>query len=190
MYYQEEPIQSSSVLTQFLVYGLAKAHNITVLLDGQGADEILSGYKKYSHWYLQQLLREDFGTFKKEKKMLGENNFLETWGWKNYPAAFFPQQAAKQLKSKAYKHQARAPFLNYDFFLHNRNKDTLHKPVVRTLDDILHYNTFTFGLSELLRYADRNSMAHSREVRLPFLNHNLVEFIFSMPSDSGVWLMI
>ena len=39
-----------------------------------------------------------------------------------------------------------------------------------------------YGLEELLRYADRNSMAHSREVRLPFLNHELVQFIFSLPS--------
>jgi asparagine synthase (glutamine-hydrolysing) len=38
------------------------------------------------------------------------------------------------------------------------------------------------GLEELLRYADRNSMAHGVEVRLPFLNHELVEFIFSLPS--------
>jgi asparagine synthase (glutamine-hydrolysing) len=59
----------------------------------------------------------------------------------------------------------------------------LHKPVVRTLEDILYYSTFSFGLEELLRYADRNSMAHSREVRLPFLNHHVVEFIFSLPSN-------
>ena len=38
------------------------------------------------------------------------------------------------------------------------------------------------GLEELLRYADRNSMAHSKEIRLPFLSHELVEFIFSLPS--------
>ena len=38
------------------------------------------------------------------------------------------------------------------------------------------------GLEELLRFADRNSMAHGREVRLPFLNHELVEFVFSLPS--------
>ncbi|MBL7720639.1 MAG: asparagine synthase, partial [Chitinophagaceae bacterium] len=35
---------------------------------------------------------------------------------------------------------------------------------------------------ELLRYADRNSMAHGREIRLPFLSHELVEFVFSLPS--------
>lgn len=37
------------------------------------------------------------------------------------------------------------------------------------------------GLDELLSYADRNSMSHGIEVRLPFLNHELVEFIFSLP---------
>jgi asparagine synthase (glutamine-hydrolysing) len=51
------------------------------------------------------------------------------------------------------------------------------------LEDILYYNTFNFGLQELLRYADRNCMAHSREVRLPFLFHELVEFIFSLPAS-------
>jgi asparagine synthase (glutamine-hydrolysing) len=39
------------------------------------------------------------------------------------------------------------------------------------------------GLEELLRYADRNSMANSREVRLPFLNHEMVEFVFSLPAN-------
>jgi asparagine synthase (glutamine-hydrolysing) len=36
-------------------------------------------------------------------------------------------------------------------------------------------------LQTLLRYADRNSMANSREVRLPFLNHELVDFLFTLP---------
>jgi asparagine synthase (glutamine-hydrolysing) len=35
----------------------------------------------------------------------------------------------------------------------------------------------------LLRFADRNIMAHSEEVRLPFLSHQLVEFLFTLPSD-------
>jgi asparagine synthase (glutamine-hydrolysing) len=55
------------------------------------------------------------------------------------------------------------------------------KPVVRSLNDMLQFNTFQSGLEELLRYADRNSMAHGREIRLPFLNHQLVSFVFSLP---------
>jgi asparagine synthase (glutamine-hydrolysing) len=52
---------------------------------------------------------------------------------------------------------------------------------VSSLRKTLWWNTTREGLVELLRYADRNSLAHSREVRLPFLDHNLVEFVFKLP---------
>lgn len=39
------------------------------------------------------------------------------------------------------------------------------------------------GLEDLLRYGDRNSMAYSLEVRLPFLFHKLAEFVFTLPDD-------
>jgi len=49
------------------------------------------------------------------------------------------------------------------------------------------YETLTVtSLPSLLRYGDRNSMAFSREARLPFLDHRLVEFAFSLPSDQLV----
>ncbi len=183
MYHQEEPLQSASVFTQFAVYKLAKKNGVTVLLDGQGADEILGGYKKYSHWFLQQELRNGFNGFAKEKRLLKQNGFLDKWGIKNYAAAFFPQQTAHQLQQRAINQQKEIASINKDFYNKYHNDDTLQKPVVKTLEDILYYNTFTFGLQELLRYADRNSMAHSREVRLPFLSHELVEFIFSLPTS-------
>jgi asparagine synthase (glutamine-hydrolysing) len=183
MYHQEEPLQSSSVLTQFLIYKLAKENNITVLLDGQGADEILGGYKKYVHWFLQQLFLNNKKDFSHEKKILEQNNFLEEWNLKNYAASYFPSKAALQLQHRAIAQQNENDFINKDFLHQYQNKDSLQKPVVRNLEDILYYNTFHVGLEELLRYADRNSMAHSREVRLPFLNHELVEFIFSLPSS-------
>ena len=183
MYHQEEPLQSSSVLTQYLVYKLAKENNITVLLDGQGADEILAGYKKYSHWYLQQLFTKDTSGYFKERKLLQQNDLLEAWGWRNYAAAMFPDKAAQALQQKALKQENNNAYINRDFLFNYRNEDTLQKPVVKQLEDILYYNTFITGLPELLRYADRNSMAHSREVRLPFLFHELVQFIFSLPAD-------
>ena len=183
MYHQEEPLQSSSVLTQFMVYKTAKENNITVLLDGQGADEILAGYKKYTHWYLQQLFSKDTSLYFKERKLLTQHDFLETWGWRNYAAAMFPDKATNALQAKAAKQQENNTYINRDFYYNYRNADTLQKPVVKQLEDILYYNTFTTGLPELLRYADRNSMANSVEVRLPFLNHLLVAFIFSLPAQ-------
>ena len=56
-------------------------------------------------------------------------------------------------------------------------------PEIFSLNGVLYFNTLMHGLEELLRYADRNSMAHSREVRLPFLDHELVEFVFSLPAN-------
>ena len=186
MYHQDEPVQSSSVLTQYLVYQSAKENGITVLLDGQGADEILGGYKKYVHWFLQQLLPTNFSLFRKEKKALQNNYFLEQWNWKNYIAAFYPGKVAKRLQQHAFRQVQHQPGLNAEFIVRYANESTLNKPVVKQLEDILYYNTFTFGLEELLRYADRNSMAHSREIRLPFLQHELVEFLFSLPATMKI----
>lgn len=185
MYHQEEPVQSSSAFTQFMVYKLAKENNVTVLLDGQGADEILAGYTKHLHWYLQQLVAaKNFKLFRDELIKLKENNFLtEDWRMAHYAAAIFPAKAAARLQKKAFIQILNHPFINKEFAAAYSNFDSLQKPVVKQLEDILYYNTFNLGLEELLRYADRNSMAHSVEVRLPFLYHELVEFIFSLPSS-------
>lgn len=181
LYHQEEPMQSSSVFTQYMVYGLAKEEAVSVLLDGQGADEILAGYPKYSHWYLQQLLRTNYAAMQKEKSLLLANGMLEQWSLLHYPSAWLPVQTAALLKWKAIA-QLNKSHLHPDFLAAHRDNNTLFKPTIRNVEDLLFFNTFNSGLEELLRYADRNSMAHSIEVRLPFLNHELVEFAFSLPS--------
>ncbi len=181
--HQEEPFQSLSIYAQYKVYELAKQNNVTVLLDGQGADETMAGYHKYYHWYWQELLAA--GEFKKcrlEMKLSRQNGVVDHWDWKNYLAAFLPTLAARQLEKKAISEVKEHPYLNHDFFGTDKGM-LVDKPVVRHLNEILYYNTRQLGLVELLRYADRNSMAHSREVRLPFLNHQLVEFVFSLPSS-------
>lgn len=183
IYHQEEPFQSSSNYAQFKVYELAKHKEVTVILDGQGADETMAGYSKYYHWFWQEKIAGcNLKEAKSEIKSAKKNGQQIKWGWKNYLAAFFPQLAAKQLQKNSYKQQSNHPDLTSDFFMHNYNKTKTLKPCVTRLNDILYFNTMQFGLEELLRYADRNAMAHSREVRLPFLNHELVQFIFSLPS--------
>ena len=184
-YHQEEPFQSSGIFVQYKVFELAKQHNIKVLLDGQGADEILAGYPRYLHWYLQEVLsRHKLGATEKEKKALLKNGLHFRWNIKNYLAAFLPAHAAIQLEKNEYRQIVRHPDINPDLIksLKGHEWEGIHKPIVTKLNDILHFNTIEMGLEELLRFADRNSMAHGREVRLPFLNHELVEFIFSLPS--------
>lgn len=180
MYHQEEPIQSSSVFTQYMVYKLAKENGIKVLLDGQGADEILGGYTKYTNWFLQEILRTNLSLFKKEKALLKTNEFLQSWSYKSYVSAFLPTLTAKKLQEKATKQQLVNNFIDKDFL--HQNIKPISKPVINNLQDLLNYNTHQFGLNDLLRFADRNSMANSCEVRLPFLNKDLVAFVSSLPA--------
>jgi asparagine synthase (glutamine-hydrolysing) len=185
-YHQEEPFQSSSVYAQFKVFELAKQQQVKVLLDGQGADETLAGYHKYIHWFLQEVLsRHKASILQKQKKALHKNGLAFSWGLKNYFAAFFPLHTAILLEKKEYKKTIQQQDISADFIRLQRGREWegIHKPIVTKLNDILHFNTTELGLEELLRYADRNSMAHGIEVRLPFLDHELVEFIFSLPSS-------
>ncbi|MEO6405969.1 MAG: asparagine synthase (glutamine-hydrolyzing) [Ferruginibacter sp.] len=186
MYHQEEPFQSSSVFAQYKVFELARKNNVTVLLDGQGADEILGGYPKYIHWYLQELVsRNKFSKFKKERAALQKNNLAVRWNIKNIAAAFLPSHASIALEKNEfnkiiYNHEVSKELRAS---LKGREWDGIHKPVVTKLNDILYFNVMENGLEELLRFADRNSMAHGCEVRLPYLNAALVQFIFSLPSQ-------
>lgn len=183
MYHQEEPLQSSSVLTQFMVYKKAKEKNIIVLLDGQGADEMLGGYTKYTRWYLQELLREDKSLFTREKKLLYENEFLENWDARDYAMAALPVVANTALKAIEKWKIKNTGFIQKDFYAMYKDNVTPRESMPASLSGQLAYSSFDSGLDELLRYADRNSMANSVEVRLPFLSHELVEFVFSLPSS-------
>jgi asparagine synthase (glutamine-hydrolysing) len=73
-------------------------------------------------------------------------------------------------------------FLNTDFIRQFDNTVVLqgHQG---GLKEQLYVNNCVIGLNNLLRFADRNSMAFSREMRLPFLDHHLVEFVFSLPNE-------
>jgi asparagine synthase (glutamine-hydrolysing) len=181
-YHQEEPFGSASIFAQYKVFELAKQHNVKVLLDGQGADETLAGYHKYYKWYWQELFRNGKLSGRKELVAARTLGITEPFTWQNKIAAWLPSFATifmeRQYLVKAISH----PDLTKEF-VQTQSKEAYYAPPdYFTLNGVLHFNTFTHGLEELLRYADRNSMAHGREVRLPFLSHELVEFIFSLPS--------
>jgi asparagine synthase (glutamine-hydrolysing) len=181
-YHQEGLMGSASVYAQFRVFELARQHNIKVLLDGQGADETMAGYHKYYHWYWQQLYRNDKALLKNEITAARQLGVQDPWNWKNKLSAIWPVYAGNYIKKARSKKQLQSGGMEKHFAA-AYGMSYYQLPEQDSLNNILHYNTFNNGLEELLHYADRNSMAHSREVRLPFLNHLLVEFIFSLPAD-------
>lgn len=182
-YYQEEPFTSASIFAQYKIYELAKEKDTKVLLDGQGADEILGGYHKYYKWYWQELFRKRKLLSSKELSAAKQLGIAEKFTWKNRIAALFPEFATIFLERQYLVNALRHEDLTKDFTQLQSKEAYYITPEIFTLNGVLYFNTCMHGLEELLRYADRNSMAHSREVRLPFLDHELVEFVFSLPSN-------
>jgi asparagine synthase (glutamine-hydrolysing) len=178
---QEEPFSSASVIAQYKVYEAARQNGVTVLLDGQGADEILAGYHKYYKWYWQELYRSKQLKSSGEIKAARALGIKESFGIQNKVAALMPDFSTGILQGQKAKQAFKHPDLNHDFALKNKRNLYYSTPATFDLNGALYYNSFVNGLDELLRLADRNSMAHGTEVRLPFLDHILVEFLFTLP---------
>jgi len=183
MWYNELPVGSSSQYAQWCVFRLAREHGVTVLLDGQGADELLGGYEQYFRFYLDAL---------RETGQVDRLKAEEPRIRARYPLALAPP--ARVLRD-------RLPFGVRRWLSHRLGKGTnllygLKPEVARrvaeenrrarverfhALGSALYQDSFGMFLTTLLRYGDRNSMAHSREVRLPFCDHRLAELALSLP---------
>lgn len=179
---QEEPAASSSAFAQYKVFQLARTNGVTVLLDGQGADEILAGYHKYYKWYWQELFQKRRLLKSGEIAAARKIGVMEEFGIKNVAASLLPDLAAVILEKQYLAHALQQEDLSPAFVRLQSKEAYYTTPALGSLNGLLYFNTCTHGLEELLRYADRNAMAHGREPRLPFLNHELVSFLFSLPA--------
>jgi asparagine synthase (glutamine-hydrolysing) len=186
LYHQEEPFSSLSIAIQYEVFKMARANNVTVLLDGQGADEILAGYSFFTFSYLRELaLKRKLGAaIQTANKAANKQAKSTLYFLGGAMSSFIPRRIVDRFKS-ADQSTARG-LLNPDFAKQFADLNESDLEIHNSLNDALDHRTNTIGLDQLLRYCDRNAMAHSVEVRLPFLNHNLVEYIFSLPSEMKI----
>lgn len=201
-WHQEEPYGSASIYAQYCVMRLAKEHHVTVLLDGQGADEILAGYHTYYNAYFNELKQSNHHYYKKQLQSYSE---LHAYNSIN---GITPKSVGERVRSvspalvkpikklKLQVQQLKNPVFDSDYF--NTYKNDIFKTPgshFNTLNESLYNSSLKHGLQQLLRYADRNSMAQSREVRLPFLFHEMVEFLFQLPAQFKIndgwtkWIM-
>jgi asparagine synthase (glutamine-hydrolysing) len=181
---QEEPFSSASVWAQHEVYAAARAGGFRVVIDGQGADEYLAGYPRYLPWFLReargQLPRSGVNAM---ADALRANGFDPGWDWRARMSTGFPGLTTAWLERRARREHAAFPWIDKRFREAHEGAGFIQKPEVRTLNDILYHDTLLGPLQELLRYADRNAMAHGLEARMPYLYHPLVEYVFSLPAD-------
>jgi len=183
IYHQEEPFGSASIAIQYEVFKLARQNNVTVLLDGQGADEILGGYSYFTFSYLREKLKkEGIIAFLKSARMAADKQAKSS---KYFIGGTISEQLPSSIinKFKSADVSSAKSLLNPDFAQKYQQEGKSDLQIFDTLNEALDDRTNNYGMDQLLRYCDRNAMAHSVEVRLPFLYHELVEFAFSLSAN-------
>jgi len=185
IWHQEEPFLSTSMYAQWKVMSLAKQRGVTVLLDGQGGDELLAGYLPSYYFSFKQMLREGHPI----KMINALRKFLKT---NKKLSANLPQLMMNILLKKANPlsgkklGEGKIKWANEGFT--KKYLRTLPKPKVFE-DELNNYLYQLFRITSLpclLRFEDRNSMAFSLETRLPFLDYRLVEFVFNLPPEQKI----
>lgn len=170
VYCQEEPFATPSIFMQYFVFQKARQLGCKVMLDGQGADEILLGYKRYYAAHLRsmawrQAIPECFRI--RDKSRLSLRELL------GYVAYFtFLGLRIRTLRRKfAYVKPG---------YLQGFPNTGKSNEAFRNIHDMQKLEIESLQLPHLLRYEDRNSMRHSIEARLPFLDYRVVETAFGM----------
>ncbi len=182
IYAQDIPFFGSSTLSQSNVMKLVHDTGIKVTLDGQGADELFSGYGQ--HFYVKGL--NDLQNFNfKELLNLDSSGASSTREFTRFllkkSLNLWPERLEfKLLKESKYDLQ----LLNQKFTKNNQNRFHLEKAFLTSNLNQHLYNEYSGPpLKYLMRTADRNSMRYSVESRVPFADdHKLAEYMFSIPS--------
>lgn len=182
VWHQDEPFQSTSIFAQWCVMRQAKELGATVLLDGQGADEVLGGYRPFSIW-LGELLRAGRvrQALQSSSDIHAVTGLSVTRLLARATALQLPGGLLTQARHKRLRHAASTSGLREELgheWLATQQKDNNFYANQRNLTSHLAH-LIEESLPDLLRYEDRNSMAFSVEARLPFLDYRLVEYVFS-----------
>jgi len=166
IWHQEEPFVSTGPYAQWCVMRPAR-EQVTVLLDGQGGDELLAGYVPYQLVYLRQLREQG-----KYEDLRREATRSRDVLW-----PLVRRRVAQRSKRLATRQLMKPGFLGRVAEPHIDKSQTHLKE--RLLQDLL-----TYCLPCLLRYEDRNAMAFSVESRLPYLDQEFVDYLLTLPDDA------
>lgn len=194
----DEPYADSSAMPTFRVCELARKH-VTVALSGDGADELFAGYGRY-RWHMneekiRQVLPLNFrkAIFKPLGKIYPKLDWapkflrakttfqsmaMDTIEGYHNSISILRQDERNKLFSTSYKESLKG-YSSLEVFKQYKDK-------VKSLDPMKvaqYLDMKTYLVGDILTKVDRASMAHSLEVRVPFLDHKFVEWGFSVPSE-------
>ncbi len=187
IWHMEEPVTEAAAISLYYCAKLAKEH-VTVVLSGEGSDEVFGGYPIYS--YMQAL--EQYRLLPRVIRNTFLNPFINLLGgkWRKYTelsdlpieeryqgVSFYNQN----IKNELYTEETRLAIANdtvnnilKNYYSSNKEADIQTK--------MQYLDVKTWLVDDLLIKADRMSMAPSLELRVPFLDHRLMEFSGTIPS--------
>ena len=188
MWHQDEPFVSTSIYAQWLVFSLAAENHVKVMLDGQGADEQLCGYHVFFLYRFTELFSSrKWITLIREiravRKQFGYPviPYLEGIMFNCLPG--FIQLICKKLFLKEKSHPSWINISEPEETPVFSSDKTKKSHIITTLSAFQLRDT---SLPMLLHWEDRDSMAHSVESRVPFLDQRLVELVLGLPSDMKI----
>jgi asparagine synthase (glutamine-hydrolysing) len=179
---QDEPFASSSILAQRAVMEAARGEGVKVMLDGQGADELLGGYPHYRYPWLLGIARRRPWALPSALRAAGGFGLSPAVALRQAALAAFqlgptgiaPIGRASRAPAWLGAKLARASGIPL--------RDTLAaQPGGTPLARHLRRAVLSTSLPALLRYEDRSSMRFSIEARVPYLDHRLVEAGMRLP---------
>jgi asparagine synthase (glutamine-hydrolysing) len=161
IYHQDIPLLSTSTFAQSSVMKSAAEHNIKILIDGQGGDELFAGYQIFYPTFFKELLRTGrWALFLREWKQLGNSPSSKKYiikEWLKDLISFLPVKAQIAIAKKT-----------NPSFTYLRQVPTLNRKRFVSLQAHLASYCHEHELKSLLRWEDRCSMQYSIESRTPF----------------------
>jgi asparagine synthase (glutamine-hydrolysing) len=200
VWHLDEPFADASAIPTYYVSQMAK-QKVTVALSGDGGDEIFAGY--INRYYMNRLegsLRKKLPSFLR-KTILGPlaeiyprvdylprpfrlKRFLSNLS-NTFEEAYFRDMSfyfLPEMKKKLYRPEFQTAIKDFnafdilgDHFRVNQNSDSTSR--------VQYVDIKTYLPEDILVKVDRMSMAHSLEVRAPILDHKLMEYVGSLPSN-------
>jgi asparagine synthase (glutamine-hydrolysing) len=175
------PMHALAFFPIWKLYKYIKKEGITVTLDGQGPDEMLGGYRP---------IEDALWTAIELQKPWWFYDIYRTYAAQGETAHFSSKKFAKRITLEIIKFTPKIIIktLLRRIGLYNK-PDLLQKSkgeFKNLLDKSLYNQFFNTPLPGILNQYDRCSMAHGVECRMPFMDYNIVEFIFSLPPESKV----
>ena len=183
IYSQDVPFGSTSIYAQYRVLKTAQEAGLKVLLDGQGGDELFTGYTPYYHTFYSEAKRNgDIELLSNEQQYVNNtpfgniniNNVIKKSCIKDIIKRYFPENIKHILRNILLR-QSESKYIAVSGKMYKNH-------FFETLNQMLYTLMSYSSLPVLLKYEDRNSMRFSIESRTPFADDiDLIEYVFNIP---------